>query len=257
MNFIFGVGSMVTSKTHPLLDEWRIRGDGKYVPPIMMVKEVFIESDKKQVCDEETGKTIAERVKYVTVYFDDNRSEFIESTIYESMLVTFENLKIERISDDGDVYRDSKDLIEEINSYKVPIYKYGKIVRFRTKKIEIYKKRSSKKIPSSNGIIEKEKIKTIIQYVVNYATPDFVICGFKINDVKTSYTYDGEIKRKVALNLLKVKWFNPIQNKFSEIYLPEEFFTDNMSFSKPQKQSTVNLEVAEIEKTNTEINDME
>jgi hypothetical protein len=86
----FNVGSLVTFKTHPLLSGFYIKGDGKYVPPIMVVKEVVIENKDKKEFDETSGNKIAERIKYICVYFDDNKSEFIESQLYESQIESFE-----------------------------------------------------------------------------------------------------------------------------------------------------------------------
>ena len=43
----FNVGDLVTFKTHPLLFDLYIKGDGKYVPPIMLVKEVLFENKDK------------------------------------------------------------------------------------------------------------------------------------------------------------------------------------------------------------------
>ncbi|MEZ4788056.1 MAG: hypothetical protein R2790_09325 [Flavobacterium haoranii] len=37
----FKVGNLVSFKSHPLLNEMYIKGDGKYVPPIMLVKSFF------------------------------------------------------------------------------------------------------------------------------------------------------------------------------------------------------------------------
>lgn len=228
----YTIGNLVTLKTHPLLYGFRIKGDSKFVPPIMMIKEVFIENKKKRTHDEETGKQVSDRIKYLCVHFDDNQGQFIESTIYESFLSSFKELKIERISDEGEISHDSKTIIKEVESYfKAPLsYKFGKEVSFITKKLEIYKKRSSKKITEKKGKIVKSDIKSTIQYVVNYATPDFLMCGFKKNEAKNLFYEDGSIKKQVAEIFLKVKWFNPIQQKFSEQYLPIEFFTDKMEF---------------------------
>lgn len=45
----FGIGDIVTFKTHPLLYDRYIKGgDGKLVPPFMVVKEVFFEDKKKE-----------------------------------------------------------------------------------------------------------------------------------------------------------------------------------------------------------------
>lgn len=230
----FNVGELVVLKTHPLLEDFRIKGDGKLVPPIMLIKEVFIESTKKVVFDDESGKKIADRVKYLCLYFNDSKSEFIETTIYQTMLETFRNLKIERISKKGDVYRGDK-IIDEIEAYTIPKYEYGKIVRLKTKKIEIYKKRSTRKFTISTEKKDDLKVKEIIQYVVNYTSPDFIICGFRKNEIKNSHYPNGGSKRITCENLFKVKWFNSHQQKFSEQYLPESFLTDEMSFKEIDK----------------------
>lgn len=228
---IFNVGDLVTFKTHPLFNGFRIKGDGKYVPPIMIVKEVFFENNQKKTNDEESGFVVAEKIKYICVYFDDNKSEFIESHLYESMLRTFEDLMIEKIFDDGRISDESKTIVDEIKSYQLVEYCFGKIIRFKTKKIEIFKKRSTKRIILKEGEVEKEKIKEIIQYIVNYTSPDFVICGLMNNEVKDLFYSDGKPKKIVSKKLLKIKWFNPFQQKFSEQFYPIEFFTDKMSFN--------------------------
>lgn len=232
----FKVGDVVTFKTHPLFNDYRIKGDSKYVPPIMIVKEVFFESKQKKTFDEATGKEIAERIKYICVYFDDNKSEFIEAHLYEAMLRTFEELKFERINNNGTKIEDYKKLIDEVKGYSIPSYQFGEIVFFKTKKLEIYKKRTSKKIPLKQGTNEVEDVKETLQYVVNYASPDFVICGFKKEAYSDLFYSDGKQKRLVSTNLLKIKWFNPIQQKFSEQYLPEEFFTDELILYREEKE---------------------
>ncbi|MEG3658203.1 hypothetical protein V5097_12410 [Arenibacter palladensis] len=229
---IFFVGNVVVFKTHPLLKNKRIQGDGKYVPPVLVISEVNIEDIKKREYEEESGKRIAERIKYTCYYFDDDRGEFRDVILYESMLSSYENLIIERISQEGNSFDGKENLKKEMESYKVPVYDFGKIVRFKTKKIEIFKKRSSKKIPVNKEGIDKDNIKEIIQYVVNYSSPDFILCGFKKNENNNLYYPNGKVKRLVSPNLYKVKWFNPFQHKFSEQYLPAEFFTDEMFFNK-------------------------
>jgi hypothetical protein len=226
----FLIGDIITLKTHPLFKSFRIKGDSKYVPPLMIVKEVIFESKKKKTFDEETGKEIAERIKYICCYFDDNKSEFNEVSLYEKMLRKFTELKLERINRDGTTTT-GETLKKEVLEYDLPLYEFGKIVSFKTKKLEIFKKRSTKKIPLTNGKIIKDEIKEVIQYVVNYATPDFVICGYKKEIYKDLFYIDGKKKRLAPTDFLKVQWFNPIQQKFSEQYLPLEFFTEELDLN--------------------------
>jgi hypothetical protein len=225
----FNVGSLVTFKTHPLLSGFYIKGDGKYVPPIMVVKEVVIENKDKKEFDETSGNKIAERIKYICVYFDDNKSEFIESQLYESQIESFEKIKIAKIGE-GNKSEANLSIIEEIKLYPNTFeYQFGKVVYFKTKKIEALKKRESSKIE----LVDDQEIrKTTRQYVVNYISPDFVISGFKKETYSDLFYNNGKPRRIVSINLIKVKWFNPTQQKFSEQFLPIEFFIDFNPFDK-------------------------
>lgn len=225
----FKIGEIVTLKTHPLLYNLRIKGDGKLVPPFMIIKEVFIEAKTKKTHSEELGKQIADRVKYTCVFFDDNKTEFKEVTLYESMLAKYNEIYIARI-DENKIEKNAnyKSLIEEAKNYSVPKYDYSKIVFFRTKKFEIFKKRDSVKTMKTEG--EKDKTTTTLQYIVNYSSPDFVLCGIKNNDNQTEYYPNGNLKKETAEILFKVKWFNASQMKFSDIYLPAKCFTDVQPF---------------------------
>lgn len=141
---IFDVGSVVTFKTHPLLYDRYIKGDGKLVPPFMVVKEVFFEDRKKKVVDTSNGKTIGERIKYACLFFDDNRCEFKEVIIYESMLEDYKEFYIARIEGEKkEKIAKYESLLNEVSKYEPPIYEYGKLVCFKTKKLELFKKRSS------------------------------------------------------------------------------------------------------------------
>lgn len=226
----YSIGSIVTFKTHPLLYDIQIKGDGKFVPPFMIVKEVFFEDKKKQIVDDITGKPIAERLKYTCVYFDDNKSEFKEATLYETMLDSYENLFIGR-KEEVKVKDNYESLISEAKKYKNPTYVYGNIVYFKTKKFEIFKKRSSKSYEEE--IIDEKKVnklRNITQYVVNYTTPEFVLCGYKKESPVGLFYPNGDTKMLVSEILFKVKWFNPFQMKFSDQYLPQECFIDEQPF---------------------------
>lgn len=229
----FDIGDIVTFKTHPLLYDRYIKGDGKLVPPFMIVKEVYFEDKKKKVVDTSNGKFIGERKKYTCLFFDDNKNEFKEVTVYESMLKGFKNFYISKMegkkNDDED--SDYVSLIDEVSKYKDPSYEYGKIVYFKTKKLEILKKRSSvkKEIINKEGKSSNEEKKTI-QNVVNYSTPEFVLCGFKQEQGEDLFYPNGDNKKIISKQLYKVKWFNSSQMKFSEQYLPMECFIDEQPF---------------------------
>jgi hypothetical protein len=218
----FEIGSIVTLKSHPLLYNEVINGDGKLVPPFMVIKEVFNEDKKKRTHSEELGKQIADKIKYNCVFFDDNRVEFKEVTLYKSNLSLYKKLGEE-------------DKKEEINYLEK--YKFGSVVSFKTKNIELSKLKESKKRDKRENLKPKEKEDPIkeselitIQNVVNYSSPDFVLIGIKKNDSTNEFYPNGDIRKVVSEVLYKVKWFNSNQMKFSEIYLPAECFTDKQPF---------------------------
>lgn len=226
----FKLGEIVTFKSHPLLYDYYIKGDGKLVPPFMVITEIEFETKKKQVVDETTGYKIAERIKYKCVFFDDNKSQFKEVYVYESMLENFKSIFIAKKSDTEES-GSYESLIKEAEKYKIPKYNYSKIVYFKTKKFEIFKKRTSTRIIESEkkGKIKKSE-KKLIQYVVNYATPDFVLTGIKKQSIENAFYSNGN-KRKIASETLyKVKWFNSFQMKFSEQFLPSECFMEDQPF---------------------------
>lgn len=238
----FKVGDLVTLKSHPLFEVYEIKGDGKYVPPIMIVKEVLFEDRKKKTHDEITGYEIAERIKYICTYFDDNKSEFIEAHIYQSMLDGIKEIKIGRFDDPKSTSVSRTNLVDEVLRYALkPEYSYSGVYYFKTKKLEVLKKRSSVVVtvvqksgddrkPDDNDNDQDDTKgytrKTTIQYIVNYATPEFVACGFKSESYADLFYNDGKMKRLASTDFVKVKWYNPIQQKFSDQYLPMEFFTD-------------------------------
>lgn len=239
----FELGEIVTFKTHPLLYSFRIKGDSKFVPPLMIVKEIFFENKKKKIVDETSGKVIAEYIKYICIYFDDNKGEFKEVVIYEAMLKSFKDLFIGRIDKSkkkpNDDYKSLRNMVLE---YKNATYGYGKIVYFKTKKMEVSKKRSSKKFISEiekikeGKLINKNQISDLLQtqettqYVVNYSTPEFVICGYKKEHPENLFYSNGNNRRIVSSEFIKVKWFNPYLMKFSEQFLPIECFIDKQPF---------------------------
>lgn len=216
----FNIGEIVTLKSHPLFSKTpkKIVEFPAQVPPLMLIKEVLIEKeDKKKTHSEDIENAqIADLIKYTCVYFNANKSEFQEKIVFHSLLESYLGLKYFReIGKDKDVKIElNKQLIPEVLKYeKVTEYSYGKVVQFKTKKLE-YRKLYS---------LNNEKIT-----FTSYQTPDFVLSGIK-NEIQADLFYpDGESKRKITTQLFKVIWFNHSQQKFSEHFLPKEFFVQNL-----------------------------
>ncbi len=216
----FDIGEIVTLKSHPLFSKTtkEISEFSAQVPPLMLIKEVLIEKeDKKKTFSEDIGNAqIADLIKYTCVYFNANKSEFQEKTVFHSLLESYLELKYFReIGKDKDVKIELyKQLIPEGLKYQQVIaYSYGKVVQFKTKKLEHRKSYS----------FNHEKIR-----VNSFQTPDFVLSGIK-NEIQADLFYsDGKPKRIITTQLFKVMWFNHYQQKFSEQFLPKEFFVQNL-----------------------------
>lgn len=231
----FEIGDIVAIKSHPLFrDHHQIIEFPAQTSPLMLVKEIFYEDEqKKKTHSEESGNKIASLKKCTCVYFNANKSEFVEVTIYIDLLKKYNDLKYYR--KDRDTYEDiDLTLIEEVKSYVLADYNYGEVVQFKTKKLEHRK----------SYVNNNEKISNI-----SFQTPDFVLSGIKEEINKDLFYSNGKFKRKVSNVLFKVMWFNHFQQKFSEQYLPKEFFVEK--FFGFQNEDFLN----NVERTGAEIED--
>lgn len=229
----FLIGDIVTLQSHPLAfqENGLIDASINQIPPLMCIKEIHFEKKKNTYSAENEGRQIADKTKYLCVYFNQYRMIFEEKMIYKSMLIGLGNLKFHR--KDEKTEEDGKTLIEETDSYnKVEIndddnrlikksnisYEYGKRVFFKTYKLEKRKKFASA------GLVERTNRKS----AVVHTSPAFVLSGIKINDQKSIYNEkDGKPIKTTSETLFKVLWYNSYQEKMSEVYLPKELFTDD------------------------------
>jgi hypothetical protein len=223
----FEIGEIVTLKSHPLFREYsKIIEFSAQVPPLMLVKEVFYEDDKKKkLFNEELGENykIADLIKYTCICFNSIKSEFTEVTLYESFLKSYKDLKYYRKigSDAEQKIIEDKDLISEVENYlKIDNYEFGKVVQFKTKKLELRKSYD----------VNLEKTTNF-----SFQTPDFVLSGIKNEIITDAYYSNGSPRRVSSKELYKVAWFNHFQQKFSEQYLPKEFFVVDIPFVTKNK----------------------
>jgi len=217
----FDIGDIITLKSHPLFSKTpkKISEFPAQVPPLMLIKEVLFENkEKKKIFSEEIENTqVADLIKYNCVFFNANRSEFHEKIIYHSFLDGYSNLKYYRkIEKDKKLKIEiDKQLIAEVSKYQiVSDYLYGDVIQFKTKKLE-----QRKSYSSSNERISGN---------VSFQTPNFVLSGIKNENQTDLFYQNGKEKRKISKQFFKVMWFNHFQQKFSEHYLPKEFFVKNL-----------------------------
>ncbi|WP_159024054.1 hypothetical protein [Formosa sp. L2A11] len=216
----FGIGDIVTLRSHPLFNgtPQKIKEFPAQVPPLMLIKEVIFErEDKKKIYSDVIEKAqIADLVKYVCVFFNANKSEFVEKEIYHSFLDSYLKLKYYRKeeTENGKKIIQIKKLIEEVADYKkAEDYDFGKRIQFKTKKLEHRKSYSNsfERVPGTS-----------------FQTPDFILSGIKNEEQKDLFFQDSKPKRLMTKQSYKVMWFNHAQQKFSEHYLPKEFFVENL-----------------------------
>jgi hypothetical protein len=222
----FEIGSIVTLKSHPLFDNKfkEIAEFPAHVPPLMIVKEIFFErEEKKKIFSSDIqGAQISDLIKYNCVYFNANKSEFIEKTIYESFLRSYEYLQYFRVivRDEGGKeikIPKEKQLIPEVLSYtKFKDYNFGEVIQFKTKKLE-----NRKSYESGN-----ERLPGI-----SYQTPNFIVSGIKNEPQEDLFYHDGQKKKEVRSKLVKVSWFNHFQNKMSEKFLPFDCFVKGLKLN--------------------------
>lgn len=222
----FKIGDIVTLKSHSLFDNnyKKIAEFPAHVPPLMIVKEVLFERKKsKKVYSSEVKKAqISDLIKYNCVYFNANKSEFIEKTIYETFLRSYIDLQYFRIKEEDDDGNEieiplEKQLIPEVLTYtKFNDYIFGAVVQFKTKKLEHRKsfEKGYERIPG-----------------ISYQTPNFIVSGIKKEPQEDLFYNDGKKKKITSSKLVKVSWFNHFQNKMSEKYLPFSFFVKDLKIN--------------------------
>lgn len=214
----FDIGDIITLKSHPLAFEQSGQMDiyVSQIPPFMCIKEVHIEKKKEIYSSEATEKKIADNVKYLAVYFNQHRMIFEEGFVYQDTVVSIKDVIFHNENEESEEKHTK--LIDETIDYKIASYEFGKRVFFKTYKLE------KRKQFKNAGQDVKSKTKTIM----THTSPAFTLNGFKPNNQKSIYnSKNGELQRKCADELYKVLWYNSYQEKFSEEYLPKEFFVDD------------------------------
>ena len=241
----FNIGTIVTLISHPLFSNHTIDIFTNQVPPLMLVKDVFFEDTKKKLfSDEIEDAQISDNIKYTCVYFNNNKSEFIEVTVYHSFIRSYEFLKFDRSLDsDGKETKSEVSLIEEVKDYQSSDYLYGKIVHFKTNKLEQRKKFKA---------VQDNFLK------ISFTSPDFILSGIKKENLKDLFYPDGKPKRKASETFYKIIWYNHFQQKFSEQYLPCEFFVDQFPNQFVNNESSQRItEIINPSKTISDIKDFE
>ncbi len=212
----YPVGSIVAIKSHPYFHPaptTLYSGDQKIIPPFMAVAEWVKENPKeKKLYDPTTGDQQSDLVKYRCIWFDDNRGEFQEHWLYESMIGVVK------------LFEKPKKREEEPSDNL-----YGQVFTFSTQSWELAKRyagKYSEKRNTKRGMPTLSKVVEKVQPSLRYVSPDLVVSGTKLNDSNAPLfsTRNGsnEQIRGRSEKLVKVMWFNYKEQKYSEQWLAEE-----------------------------------
>ncbi len=199
---IFSLGDLVVIKSYPDTDP--LSGDPLHVPPIMVVIGVEIENEKKKTHDTITGRKIAERIKYNLIWFDNKKSTFVNKIMYESFIKPFER---------------------EAGKKTEFEYQFGEVAKFTTSYIELKKKKISESEITTKKVQDKKedekKISTITP-LVTFVCPELVVTGIRRSETIKEHDDFGNIRKIQPELFIKVMWFNPSLQKYSEFELPKE-----------------------------------
>src|SRR5690554_4885752 len=201
LNSEFQIGSIVTLKSHytrgekDYLDNISIAGDDKSISPYMMVTEILKETKNK--FDEDTGENTIQKNSFrlKVIWFNAKTYEFNKKWISSQFVDVVEN---------------------ELKNIK---FSKADQVILKTNQLEIKKKRISIKEEEWNTKISKSSL-------LSFCAPEMVVIGkstFKPKDPLFDKVTNERI-REIPTDQIKVQFYNPLADKYSEEILPIECF---------------------------------
>lgn len=200
------LGNIVTTAAHPYfkdLTDIIISGEHQLTPPLMVIAEILKNAQTR--FDEKTGEQISQAgsANCKCIWFSQKAGQFEEVWLSERFLKHVE------VNEDGILGS---------------AIKKGDQVVFKTADLELGKKKSILNYDESSVVQKKEEKANINAYLA-FVSP--VLDVIQVIDAKEIETKDARFdiktgdKRKLTSDwLLKVKWFNPGSEKFSEKILP-------------------------------------
>lgn len=198
----FGIGAIVALKTTCHLPSSierivHIKGDPNSISPLMIITEY--KKEVKDAYNEETGEVLVQKneINAKVVWYSDKTGTFEETWIYSRYLI----------------------VIQSADQIVKPGFEIGKGVIFRTSEIE------SKKIKVSiysDQINSRATTNPLLSFV---APPAIVISSKTATSGFTKHNQkNGEVNFETARTTIKIKYYNSVSGKFSEVVLPEVCF---------------------------------
>jgi len=198
-DFNFQIGELVAIKSHPYFGQ--PKNEDKYIGtiincssdnyPLMLITECVRSIQKNQEVNESTSEVIERNYleeKYLCSWYDSTLGKFQEAWFKADALVKFPN-----------------NLLPPLSPEKSNLLKK---VFLKTTLIERYKK-----ILGQNRMNDR------------FVSSSFIIKEFN-NESQNEWTNKelGHCEKLISKTKVKVQWFNVIKGKYSEEWLPIEFF---------------------------------
>lgn len=218
-DFDFQIGELVAIKNHPYFGQ--PKNEDKYIGtiiscssdnyPLMLITECVRSIQKNQEVNESTSEVIERNYleeKYLCSWYDSTLGKFQEAWFKADALVKFPN-----------------NLLPPISPEKSNLLKK---VFLKTTLIERYKK-----ILGQNRINDR------------FVSSSFIIKEFN-NESQNEWTNKelGHCEKLISKTKVKVQWFNGFKGKYSEEWLPIEFFQEtpnltNISYNTLSKETQI------------------
>ena len=191
------LGDIVALHSHPYFLESNtalISGEAQMLSPLMIIVEILEESteNEKGVADD----TSIRRRKCKCLWYSHKSHKFEEDWIQSDLLKLVQQT-------------------EFIDEYELR----SKQVIFKTLRLEIGKQKSS---TSGDLSSDSEMKSTTISPLLSFVSPVMQVLEVKDNLEAVTRASKAKAKRILSAYLVKCKWFNPLDNKMSESFLPIE-----------------------------------
>jgi hypothetical protein len=229
MSSLFKIGSIVTLKSHysagsvDTMYRNPILGDIGSTPPLMIVVERLFEKQDNQSNEMNSEEHVAihdkEVVKVKCTWFNSITYSFEEAWFNSRQLILINFIEKENTEEQIqapklDVQNNEK---ATLDSQPISFLTIGQTVVFKTNKYENLKKKATLRSAGASAGLHFESVH-------KFCAPEFTVIGSQayISKEPLVSLKTGKEVRAVPARLIKIKFFNPISNKYSEHLLPIE-----------------------------------
>lgn len=197
----FKIGNIVSLKTNHLQksDDYQniwLSGDPNFTTPLMVISEISINTS--QTVNEDNGKEKKpnRRIRYNCMYFSNKHLKFEENWFYEEELL--------------------KSKFKLSKKQKSKIKRNNRVV-FKTNSIEAGKQKTFLELSNNRKTRKSSSLLT-------FTSPVFMVSGFPSIQKKVPEIdpITGQRKHIYPKKMVKIKFFNSLQDKFSEFTVPKE-----------------------------------